>query len=63
VAGSAFDGVEGDLNVSPRRAEWNRRQIDDETRRWLEEDARYFLHQALSTPCLNALARADSRSR
>jgi (R)-1-hydroxy-2-aminoethylphosphonate ammonia-lyase len=57
--GSSFEGVEGDLNLSPRRAEWSRRHIGDETRRWLEEDSRYFLHQALSTPCLNALARAD----
>ena len=59
MAGSAFEGVEGDLNLSPRRAEWSRRHIAAETRRWLEEDARYFLHQALSTPCLNALADAD----
>ena len=59
MAGSAFEGVEGDLNLSPRRAGWTERHIGDETRRCLDEDARYFLHQALSTPCLNALARAD----
>ncbi|HXJ78851.1 MAG TPA: aspartate aminotransferase family protein [Candidatus Methylomirabilis sp.] len=59
MPGSAFEGVEGDLNLSPRRAEWSRRHIGSETRRWLEEDARYFLHQALSTPCLNALSRVD----
>jgi (R)-1-hydroxy-2-aminoethylphosphonate ammonia-lyase len=59
VAGSGFEGIEGDLNLSPRRAEWSRRHVGGETQRWLEEDARYFLHQALSTPCLNALARAD----
>jgi 4-aminobutyrate aminotransferase len=59
MEGSAFEGVEGDLNLSPRRAEWSRRHIGAPTRRWLDEDARYFLHQALSTPCLNALARAD----
>ena len=55
----ALEGVEGDLNASPRRAEWTRRNIGPQTRQWLEEDARYFLHQALSTPCLNALARSD----
>src|SRR5512132_1765451 len=55
----AFEGVEGDLNLSPRRVEWARRHIGDDTRRWLDEDSRYFLHQALSTPCLNVLARAD----
>jgi len=59
VSDTAFEGIEGDLNASPHRAEWTRRNIGQETRRWLEEDARYFLHQALSTPCLNALARAD----
>ena len=55
----AFEGIEGDLNASPHRAEWTRRNIGPQTRQWLEEDPRYFLHQALSTPCLNALARAD----
>ena len=46
---------EGDVNLSPRREEWARDNIDPETRRWLEEDARYFLHQSLSTPCLDVL--------
>ncbi len=46
---------EGDLNISPRRARWQAAALDAETRALLEEDARYFLHQSLSTPCLNAL--------
>src|SRR5688572_16369849 len=46
---------EGDLNLSPRRKSWSAKHIDAETRRWLEEDAKYFLHQSLSTPCLNVL--------
>jgi 4-aminobutyrate aminotransferase len=46
---------EGDLNRSPRRAEWDANALDAETRDLLEEDARYFLHQSLSTPCLNAV--------
>lgn len=46
---------EGDLNLSPERAAWTSEHIDPETRRWLEEDAKYFLHQSLSTPCLNML--------
>ncbi len=46
---------EGDLNLSPRRASWSAKQIDAQTRRWLEADATYFLHQSLSTPCLNVL--------
>src|SRR5712692_1812812 len=50
---------EGDLNVSPHRAAWATENIDAETRHWLDEDARYFLHQALSTPCLDVLAKCD----
>jgi 4-aminobutyrate aminotransferase len=46
---------EGDLNLSSRRLDWMRENIDGETRSWLEEDAKYFLHQSLSTPCLNVL--------
>lgn len=46
---------EGDLNLSPRRASWIKENLDLETRHWLEEDARYFLHQSLSTPCLDVL--------
>jgi 4-aminobutyrate aminotransferase len=47
------------LNVSPRRKEWATCNIDAETQRWLDEDARYFLHQSLSTPCLNVLSGCD----
>lgn len=46
---------EGDLNASPHRAAWSAEEIDPVTRDWLEQDAKYFLHQALSTPCLNVL--------
>ncbi len=56
--GRGFEGIEGDLNLSPRRAEW-RARLGAETRRWLDEDERYFLRQALSTPCLDVLARCD----
>jgi 4-aminobutyrate aminotransferase len=47
---------EGDLNISPRRRAWAKEHIDAETQRWLDLDAEYFLHQSLSTPCLNVLA-------
>jgi 4-aminobutyrate aminotransferase len=50
---------EGDLNLGPRRRNWIEGNADTETRHWVEEDARYFLHQSLSTPCLNVLAGAD----
>ncbi|MEN8197372.1 MAG: aspartate aminotransferase family protein, partial [Pseudomonadota bacterium] len=50
---------EGESNLSPRRREWSARNIDESTRAILDEDARYFLHQSVSTPCLNAIARAE----
>ena len=50
---------EGDLNISPRRKVWLKDHIDAETRKWLDLDAKYFLHQSLSTPCLNVLASCE----
>lgn len=50
---------EGDVNISPQRAAWQATALDAKTRALLEEDERYFLHQSLSTPCLNALRRCD----
>jgi len=50
---------EGDVNISRRRDRWQRDNIDAATRRLLAEDARYFLKQSLSTPCLNAMARCE----
>ena len=52
---SSWQKSEGDINISPHRDAWQHRHIDEETRSLLEEDQRYFLHQSLSTPCLNAL--------
>ena len=50
---------EGEFNRSPKRREWSARNIDESTRAILDEDARYFLHQSVSTPCLNAIAHAE----
>jgi 4-aminobutyrate aminotransferase len=50
---------EGDVNLSSARAAWQREQLDEQTRVMLEEDARYFLHQSLSSPCLNALSSCE----
>ncbi len=50
---------EGDLNISPRRRAWAQEQIDAQTRKWLDLDAACFLHQSLSTPCLNVLSRCE----
>ncbi len=50
---------EGDLNLSPHRQVWQRAHNDAETTRLLAEDAKYFLHQSLSTPCLNVLEACE----
>ena len=55
----APDKSEGDINISPRRKEWQEKHLDSESRALLEEDARYFLKQSLSTPCLNAMHRCE----
>jgi len=53
---------EGDLNISPVRREWSDGAIGAETREWLEQDSKVFLHQSLSTPCLNVLRGAQGAS-
>src|SRR5436853_6053607 len=50
---------EGDINLTPLRKEWAAENIDAETQRWLELDAKYFLHQSLSTPCLHVLKSCE----
>lgn len=49
---------EGDINTTPAREEWGRNLQHPGTRSLLERDANVFLHQAMSTPCLNALSAA-----
>jgi 4-aminobutyrate aminotransferase len=53
------DYSEGDVNISPRREGWQADNLDADTRALLKEDARYFLHQSLSTPCLNVMRACD----
>lgn len=50
---------EGDVNGSPRRDQWQREHLDAPTRALLARDSAAFLHQSVSTPCLNAIARAE----
>jgi len=53
-----IDRSEGDVNLGDRRTAWQSAHIDDQTRALLDEDARWFLHQSMSTPCLNVLEGA-----
>lgn len=50
--------TEGDVNLSERRQKWNAQLEDPETQASLKADSAHFLHQALSTPCLDVLASA-----
>ncbi|MCL4735090.1 MAG: aspartate aminotransferase family protein [Candidatus Omnitrophica bacterium] len=50
---------EGDINLSPKRLKWAESFLDEETRAWLERDAKVFLHQSLSTPCLDVLKESS----
>jgi len=52
------DASEGDVNTSTLRSAW-RAGLDQETHALLDRDADIFLHQALSTPCLDALSGAE----
>ncbi|MEM9144176.1 MAG: aspartate aminotransferase family protein [Bacteroidota bacterium] len=47
--------TEGDINRTPARVQWLKNEVNDTTKELLAKDARYFLHQALSTPCLDVL--------
>src|SRR5262245_59742611 len=50
---------ESDTNQSPERRAWSARNLDATAHALLADDARYFLHQSVSTPCLNAILRAE----
>jgi 4-aminobutyrate aminotransferase len=50
---------EGDVNASPRRAGWQREHLDAPTRALLARDSAAFLQQSVSTPCLDAIAKAE----
>ncbi len=50
---------EGESNLSHRRSEWTSRSVDPASRDLLERDARHFLHQSVSTPCLSVIRKAE----
>ena len=47
--------TEGDINLTSARETWLENEVSESTKKLLEKDARYFLHQSLSTPCLDVL--------
>lgn len=50
---------EGEMNTSSRRKQWAARAHDKITTHLLQADAKYFLHQSVSTPCVNAISKAQ----
>jgi 4-aminobutyrate aminotransferase len=48
---------EGDINLGEERTKWYEK-LDESTKEILREDEKYFMHQTLSTPCLNVVKRA-----
>jgi 4-aminobutyrate aminotransferase len=50
---------EGDINTTSRRARWQAGHLDEATRALLARDSAAFLHQSVSTPCLNAISKAE----
>lgn len=50
--------TEGDINLSEVREDWKARNLNEETLDLLKEDETYFLHQSLSTPCLNVIEKS-----
>lgn len=49
---------EGDLNLGPARERWQQAHLNVETNALLARDTDVFLHQSLSSPCLNAIQSA-----
>jgi 4-aminobutyrate aminotransferase len=50
--------TEGDVNFSAARTGWYD-HLDNDTRQWLRKDNELFLHQSLSTPCLDVLESCE----
>ncbi|MCI9684222.1 aspartate aminotransferase family protein [Vibrio parahaemolyticus] len=50
---------EGDVNTTPARQAWNSSMDDERTQVLLKRDSEVFLHQAMSTPCLDILEAAE----
>jgi len=50
---------EGETNFSERRLAWSKEHHGDKTRELVERDARAFMHQSVSSPCLSAIKKAE----
>ena len=50
---------EGETNRSARRITWQKATLSRHMKTLLDGDARAFLHQSVSTPCLSVIVKAD----
>ena len=53
------DRSEGDVNRSSYRTIWQENHLSPATRELLDADARLFLRQSLSSPCLNTIVGCE----
>lgn len=54
-----FHRTEGDINFSEARKAWYAVINDADTQHYLDADARFYLHQSMSTPCLDVLTACE----
>lgn len=54
-----FNKTEGDINLTEERGRWQATFLSQKSKELLEEDSKYFIHQALSTPCLDPISTVD----
>lgn len=50
--------TEGDVNFSENRQLWQKNHLSEDSLQYLEKDNEYFIHQSLSTPCLNVIEKS-----
>jgi 4-aminobutyrate aminotransferase len=51
--------TEGESNTSVARSAWVAKNHDEKTRQLLKRDAKAFLHQSLSSPCVSTISKAE----
>jgi len=50
---------QGDVNTTDNRRKYWERNLAGESKKWFDEDHKHFLHQSLSTPVINVIAKAQ----
>jgi len=51
--------LESDTNITPRRQQWAKANLGPQSLEAVDKDARLFLHQSVSTPCLSSVVKAE----